>query len=107
MSYSKKNKKNFSRSKATIGSYLVGFYLFSVPAFSYTDEMGLNIIPQILGVTVLFYAVIDLLTTKRLNLPNEIKLYGFFVLFMVLWLFFRLCVGTGIVVTCRALAVHP
>jgi hypothetical protein len=78
------NIKISTHQKPTLGSYLVGAYLFSVPTFSYSPDLKLNFIPQWVGLIVVLYAIMDILRTKKLNIPNEIKLYGLF----VLWLFF-------------------
>jgi len=66
--------------KASIGSYLVGAYLFSVPAFSYSETMNLTFIPQIIAACVVMLAIFDIIKTGKSNLSFDIKLYGFFVL---------------------------
>lgn len=65
-------------SKTTLGAYLVGLYLFSVPAFSYSPDLNLGIIPQALGFVVVIYAIFDVASRKRLNLGKDIQLYGYF-----------------------------
>lgn len=66
------------RFKTTFGSYCVGAYLFSIPAFSYSAELGLALIPQLLGMLVVCYAVVDILKTNRISITTELKLYGIF-----------------------------
>lgn len=66
--------------KASLGSYLVGAYLFSVPAFSYSETMNLTFIPQIIAACVVMLAIFDILKTGNFNLSSNIKLYGYFVL---------------------------
>lgn len=62
--------------KPTLGSYLVGAYLFSVAAFAYSESLGLLMIPQALGALLLAYALLDILTKFRIEIPREIGLYG-------------------------------
>jgi len=76
-------KNNSIATKATLGSLLVGIYLFSVPAFSYAIDLELNFIPQWIGLIVVLYALIDFFRTGKPNIPFEIKLYSFFVLWLV------------------------
>jgi O-antigen ligase len=59
-----------------LGGYLVGAYLFSVAAFGLSDVFGLLIIPQILGASLVGYALYDILGTFRVKIPLEIGLYG-------------------------------
>lgn len=59
------------------GAYLVGVYLFSVPAFAYAESSGLLIIPQITGFLLVAYALIDILQKRSLKIPPDIRLYGF------------------------------
>jgi O-antigen ligase len=65
-----------NRPKASLGAYLVGAYLFSVPAFAYSESLGLLIIPQITGAILLGYAVFDILGHQSLKIPREIQFYG-------------------------------
>jgi O-antigen ligase len=60
----------------TFRGIFVGAYLFSVPVFSYSESMGLVIIPQIRGVLLVAYAIFDMLRTKSIKIPFEIQLYG-------------------------------
>jgi hypothetical protein len=64
--------------KASFGSYLVGLYLFSVPVFSYSGDLGLNKIPQIVGAFVLIYALYTLIRTPWIYRNNPIFLYFLF-----------------------------
>ncbi len=75
---------NSVSNKATLGSYMVGAYLFSVAVFSYSIDLSLNFIPQWFGILVVLYAVLDFVRTKKLNVPGEIWLYGIFVLWLII-----------------------
>ena len=74
-------------SKPTLGAYLVGAYLFSVPAFAYSESLGLLMIPQITGALLVGYAILDILRNLRLKIPYEIRLYGLMGLLAVLTFF--------------------
>jgi O-antigen ligase len=65
-----------NRSKITLRACLVGAYLFSVPAFAYSESLGLLIIPQITGALLVAYAVFDILRSLNIKIPFEIGLYG-------------------------------
>jgi O-antigen ligase len=65
------------RPKATMGAYLVGIYLFSVPAFAYSEFLGLSIIPQVLGALLVTLAIFDIIGNQTIKIPFEIQLYGF------------------------------
>jgi len=69
---------------ASLGSYLVGAYLFSVPAFSYSETLNLTIIPQLIAACVVMLAIFDAFKTGNLNLGTDIKLYGLFILWTVI-----------------------
>lgn len=58
------------------GAILVGIYLFSVPAFGYSDSSGLLAVPQVLGALLVGFAVLDLVGRFRIDIPVEIGLYG-------------------------------
>lgn len=62
--------------RATLGAYLVGAYLFIVPAFSYSDTLGLTMVPQIMGVLLVAYAVLDIVNGRKIKIPSEIQVYG-------------------------------
>ncbi len=47
----------FRLSDISFSGVLVGFYLFSVPAFSYSLELGLSQLPQVVGGVLVLYAV--------------------------------------------------
>jgi O-antigen ligase len=64
-----------SKDKITLRAVLVGVYLFSVPAFAYSEELGLLAIPQVTGALLVAYAILDILRS-RLKIPPEIQLYG-------------------------------
>ena len=65
-------------SGARLGAYIVGAYLFSVPAFAYSDSLGLLIVPQLTGALLVAYAALDILAGRNINIPSEIRLYGLF-----------------------------
>jgi O-antigen ligase len=78
---STQNVSSMPRSRPTLGAYLVGIYLFSVPAFAYAESSRLLLIPQITGALLVAYAILDVLRNKSLKIPREIQFYGF----MGLW----------------------
>lgn len=79
MSSIKNSRHNaYNPPKNRLGAYFVGLYLFSVPAFSYSPDMNLGIIPQALGFLVVLYGVFDVASRKRVNLGKDIQLYGYF-----------------------------
>lgn len=65
-----------NKSKIRFRACLVGAYLFSVPVFSYSETMGLEFIPQIMGALLLAYAIYDMVWTQSIKIPFEIQLYG-------------------------------
>jgi O-antigen ligase len=72
-----------------LGALLVGVYLFSVPAFAYSESLGLTIIPQITGALLVAYAIFDILINSlRIDIPMEIALYGLFGLWGAITYFF-------------------
>jgi O-antigen ligase len=73
-----------NRSKPTLGAYLVGAYLFSVPAFAFSESLGLLIIPQIIGAVLVAYALLDILGSQSIKIPREIQLYGLMGLWAVI-----------------------
>src|SRR4030042_4451692 len=78
-----------NRSKTTLGALLVGAYLFSVPAFAYSESRGLTIIPQITGALLVAYAIFDILINSlKINIPKEIALYGLLGLWGAITFFF-------------------
>jgi len=98
------------RSKPTLGAYLVGAYLFSVPSFAYSESLGLLIIPQIAGALLVAYAIFDILQSRSIKIPREIQLYGFMALWAVITFGFgesvseRDALGTLVKVTVATLA---
>jgi O-antigen ligase len=62
--------------KPTLGAYLVGAYLFSVPAFAYSQSLGLLYIPQVTGALLVAYAILDILGKGTIKIPGEIRVYG-------------------------------
>jgi O-antigen ligase len=85
--------EQINRSKPTLGAYVVGVYLFSVPAFAFSESLGLLIIPQITGLLVVAYAILDILGSQSIKIPREVYIYGF----LGLWAFitFIFAVSTG------------
>ncbi len=71
------------RTGASLGAYIVGAYLFSVPAFAYSDSTGLLIIPQLTGALLVVYALLDVVKSRTIKIPSEILLYGLFCLWAV------------------------
>lgn len=69
---------------ATLGAYFVAIYLFSVPAFSYSPDLSLAFIPQLLGFLVVSYAVVDIARQKNLQVGKDIQLYGLYSIWAVL-----------------------
>ncbi len=63
-------------SRSSLGGYVVGVYLFSVPAFAYAEASGLSVIPQAAGALLVGYALFDILRGQRIKIPVEIGLYG-------------------------------
>ena len=72
------------RSETTLRAYLVGAYLFSVPAFAYSESSGLLIIPQITGAVLVAYALLDILRSLKITIPGEIGLYSLMGLWAVI-----------------------
>lgn len=70
--------KTSDRGGARLGAYIVGAYLFSVPAFAYSDTLGLLIVPQLTGALLAAYAALDVLARKTIQIPQEVRLYGLF-----------------------------
>jgi O-antigen ligase len=62
--------------KPRLGALLIGAYLFSVPAFGYSDSSALLAIPQVLGALLVGFALYDLAGRLRINIPLEMGLYG-------------------------------
>jgi O-antigen ligase len=76
------------RFKPTLRAYLVGAYLFSVPAFAYSETLGLLMIPQITGALLVAYALSDILRGLKIQIPKEIGLYGLMGLWAVITHYF-------------------
>lgn len=77
-----------NRPKPRWGAYLIGAYLFSVPAFAYSDSSGLLIIPQVTGALLVGYALFDLLGSLNISIPGEVGLYGLMGLWAVITFYF-------------------
>ena len=80
--------EQMSKPKPPLGAYIVGVYLFSVPAFAYSESLGLLIIPQITGVLLVACAILDILGSQSIKIPYEIQLYGFMGLWVVITFIF-------------------
>lgn len=70
--------------KVSIGSILVGIYLFSVPAFSYSENLGLNIVPQIIGVLVVIYAVYSIIVSGSIIKNTPLLVYFLFAVWCII-----------------------
>ena len=66
------------KQRASFESYLVGLYLFSVPVFSFSGEMGLSFVPQILGAVITLFAIFEIAKVKKLPKNIAIFLYLLF-----------------------------
>jgi O-antigen ligase len=62
----------------TLAGYLVGIYLFTTTAFGFSDTLGLLIVPQIIGLLIVGYALYDLLARLEIKIPGEVGLYALF-----------------------------
>lgn len=82
-----------NKPRSSFRAYVVGIYLFSVPAFAYSQSMGLLIIPQITGALLLGYAILDILGNQRIKIPREIRVYGFLGLWAVVTFYFAVSTG--------------
>jgi len=71
------------------GAYIIGAYLFSVPAFGYSDSTGLLVIPQVAGALLVGYALYDLLGRFRITISGEVGLYGLMGLWAGVTFFFQ------------------
>jgi O-antigen ligase len=69
--------------KASLGSYLVGLYLFSVPVFSYSDELGLNKIPQVFGALVAICAIYSLIKVPVVYSNRSMLFYALFAIWSI------------------------
>ena len=101
-----------NKSQSTLGAYIVGAYLFSVPAFAYSEDQGLLMIPQIMGAILMAIFVLDILKNLQIKMPREIRFYGLMGLWAVLTFVFafsqseveRLRLGTLVKVIIATLA---
>ena len=73
----------------------MGAYLFSVPAFAYSEFSGFSIIPQITGALLVAYAILDIIRRKSIKIPNEIWLYGFVGLWAAITFFLSSSINEG------------
>lgn len=74
--------------KVSIGSLLVGTYLFSVPVFSYSEDMGLNFIPQAIGALIVVYAIYIIMSKSQFYTNNSIYFYGIYCIWTIIVSFF-------------------
>ena len=70
--------------KPTLAGYLVGVYLFTTASFGFSETLGLLIVPQIVAVLIVGYAVYDILARNEIRIPGEVGLYALFVLWAAL-----------------------
>jgi O-antigen ligase len=64
--------------KPTIGGFLAGIYLFSVPILSYSETLGLFMVPQYIGFILVIYAVYDLFKSKQFTRSRFALFYVLF-----------------------------
>jgi len=64
--------------RPTLAGYLVGAYLFTTASFGFSETLGLLIVPQLVGVLVVGYALYDLLGRLQIRIPGEVGLYALF-----------------------------
>lgn len=77
-----------TKSEPRWGAFLIGAYLFSVPAFGYSDSASLLAIPQYIAMLLVGYAIYDILGHLRISIPGEIGLYGLMGLWAAMTFFF-------------------
>ena len=69
--------------KIPLRGLAVGLYLFSVPVFSFSGELGLNAIPQLIGAALVLYALADLILTGEIRKNVPLLLYILFALWSI------------------------
>lgn len=74
--------------RSSFGAYLIGIYLFSVPVFAYSGKLGLNVIPQIIGVFLTCYAFYDLTKVRQFPKNRALILYFLFTIWSITCYFF-------------------
>ncbi|MBN1183244.1 MAG: hypothetical protein JXB49_13210 [Bacteroidales bacterium] len=70
--------------KVSVGSILVGIYIFSVPVFSYSGELGLNLVPQIIGTTLVIYAIYYIIISGSVIKNTPIIFYLLFAIWSII-----------------------
>lgn len=70
--------------KPTVGGFLAGIYLFSVPILSYSESLGLFMIPQYIGFLLVLYAVYDLFKSKQFTRSRFALFYVLFTIFSII-----------------------
>ena len=73
----------FRNTNFTFQGFIVGAYLFSVPVFSYTSKLGLNNIPQYIGILITIYAFYYFLKTRSLNKNSFLLFYLIFTIWSI------------------------
>ena len=71
------------KDKITLRGLAAGTYLFSVPVFSFSAELGLNAIPQLIGAMLVLYAAADLIITGEIRRNVPLLLYILFALWSI------------------------
>jgi len=71
------------KDKITLRGLAAGIYLFSVPVFSFSAELGLNAIPQLIGAMLVLYAAADLIITGEIRRNVPLLLYILFALWSI------------------------
>ncbi|HER08377.1 MAG TPA: hypothetical protein ENO20_05640, partial [Bacteroides sp.] len=71
------------KDKITLRGLAAGTYLFSVPVFSFSAELGLNAIPQLIGAMLVVYAAADLILTGEIRRNVPLLLYVLFALWSI------------------------
>jgi hypothetical protein len=69
--------------KISLRGFAVGIYLFSVPVFSFSGELGLNAIPQLIGAALVLYALADIVLTGEIRRNVPLMLYMLFALWSI------------------------
>lgn len=71
------------KDKVSLRALLVGIYLFSVPVFSFSTEMALSIIPQLIGAVFAIYAIVELIIAKEFKRNTALLYYILFAIWSI------------------------
>ncbi len=74
--------------RPSLGGYIAGIYLFSVPILSYSEELGLFKVPQYIGFVLVLYTVYDLFMNRRFTRSKFALFYLLFTLFGAITFFY-------------------